>query len=78
MHILRVQEVPGRDRFRRPKVPGGFAKEGPHACGGSGGGWGSGAAHLYMFYVFWWLWEAHVYVLYVAGKFGGGTDSGYV
>ena len=32
--------------------PGGSAKEGPHACGGRGGGrWGSGAAHLYVFYV---------------------------
>ena len=40
VRILRVREAPGRDRFRRPMTPGGSAKEGPHACGGRGGGEG--------------------------------------
>ena len=37
----------GGERFRRPKSPGGSAKEGPHACGGRGGvetGWGGSGA----------------------------------
>ena len=43
MWILRVREIPGRDIFRRPMKPGGYAREGPHACGGKG--WtGNGAA----------------------------------
>ena len=29
---------------------------------------GSGAAHLYVFYVSWRLWEAHLYVFYVTGR----------
>ena len=37
---------------------------------------GSGAAHLYVFYVSWRLWEAHLYVFYVSGRLRGGTHSG--
>ena len=29
---------------------------------------GSGAAHLYVFYVSWRLWEAHLYVFYVSWR----------
>ena len=29
---------------------------------------GSGAAHLYMFYVSWRLWKVHLYVFYVSGR----------
>ena len=29
---------------------------------------GSGAAHLYLFYVSWRLWEAYLYVFYVSGR----------
>ena len=36
---------------------------------------GSGAAHLYVFYVSWRLWEAHLYVFYVSGRLRGGTHS---
>ena len=32
---------------------------------------GSGAAHLYVFYVSWSLWEAHLYVFYVSGRLRG-------
>ena len=35
--------------------------------------WGSGAAHLYVFYVSWRLWEAHLYVFYVSGGGLGGS-----
>ena len=33
---------------------------------------GSGAAHLYVFYASWWLWEIHLYVFYVSGRLWGG------
>ena len=36
---------------------------------------GSGAAHLYVFYVSWRLWEAHLYVFYVSGRLSGGRVS---
>ena len=36
---------------------------------------GSGAAHLYVFYMSWRLWEAHLYVFYVSGRLLGGPDS---
>ena len=36
---------------------------------------GSGAAHLYVFYVSWRLWEAHLYVFYVSGRLLGVPDS---
>ena len=42
VRILRVREAPGGPTSNQPKRPGGSAKEGPHACGGRGGG-GSGA-----------------------------------
>ena len=32
---------------------------------------GSGAVHLYLFYVSWRLWEAHLYVFYVSGRLRG-------
>ena len=35
VRILRVQVAPGRSTFRQPAEPGGSAKEGPHAGGGS-------------------------------------------
>ena len=40
VRVLRVREAPGRQTFRRPMSAGGSAKEGPHACGGRGGGEG--------------------------------------
>ena len=56
VRVLRVLEALGgsfvrilRVRFREPKVPGGSAKEFPHACegrGGKGGEGGEGAEQL--------------------------------
>ena len=47
VRILNVREAPGRDTFRRPMKPGGSAKEGPHARGGTGvGAGGEGAEQL--------------------------------
>ena len=47
----------------------------PSAREGGEGVWGSGAAHLYVFYVSWRLWEAHLYVFYVSGRLRGGPTS---
>lgn len=40
-----------------------------------GGGWGSGVAHLHVFYVSWRLWEAHFFVFYLSGGGLGGRMS---
>ena len=37
--------------------------------------WRLWEAHLYVFYVSWRLWEAHLYVFYVSGRLPGGTHS---
>ena len=66
--VLRVREAPGGPGSNHAMIPGGSAKEGPHAYGGRGGGKGSGAAHLYVFYVSWRLCEAHLTVFYVSGR----------
>ena len=34
--------------------------------------WRLWEAHLYVFYVSWRLWEAHLYVFYVSGRLSGG------
>ena len=36
---------------------------------------GSTAAHLYVFYLSWRLWEVHLCGFYVSGRLRGGTDS---
>ena len=40
VRVLRVREAPGGPTSNGPMRPGGSAKEGPHACGGRGGGEG--------------------------------------
>ena len=57
---------------------GGSAEEGLHACGGRGGREGRvGRERVYVFYVSWRLWEAHLYVFYVSGGCLGGPTSNH-
>ena len=51
VRVLRVREAPGDPDSNGPKAPGGSARKDLTRAGGGEGGWGSGVAHLYVFYV---------------------------
>ena len=72
VRVLRVWEVPGRDTFRRPKAPGGSAREDLTRAGGGGvgrgGEGGSGARVLRVLEA---LGSSFVCVLRVGEALGG-------